>query len=96
MSSLSVPVSGNEVGRDCAWCHILINFSLPHLLTKLFFFLLSCSKMSEVESNPPDEEKKPINSFYDATSYNLNGDYFDNQVISQHFWYLVSQHSDKI
>lgn len=36
-------------------------------------------KISEVESNPPDEEKKAINSFYDATSYNLNGDYFDSQ-----------------
>jgi len=40
-------------------------------------------KISEVESNPPDEEKKAINSFYDATSYNLNGDYFDSQVISK-------------
>ena len=42
--------------------------------------LLICSKMSELESNPPDEDKKPLNSFYDATSFNLNGDYFDNQV----------------
>jgi len=36
-------------------------------------------KMSELESNPPDEEKKPISSFYDATSFHLNGDYFENQ-----------------
>ena len=42
--------------------------------------LLICSKMSELESNPPDEDKKSLNSFYDATSFNLNGDYFDNQV----------------
>ena len=36
--------------------------------------------MSELESIPPDEEKKPINSFYDATSFHLNGDLFENQV----------------
>ena len=38
--------------------------------------------MSELESIPPDEEKKPINSFYDATSFHLNGDLFENQVNS--------------
>ena len=38
--------------------------------------------MSELESIPPDEEKKPINSFYDATSFQLNGDLFENQVKS--------------
>ena len=39
-----------------------------------------------MESNPPDEEKKAINSFYDATSYNLNGDYYDNQVSIQNLF----------
>lgn len=39
-----------------------------------------------MESNPPDEEKKAINSFYDATSYNLNGDYFDSQVSIQNLF----------
>ena len=48
-----------------------------------FNLFFSYSKISEVESNPPDEEKKAINSFYDATSYNLNGDYFDSQVSIQ-------------
>ena len=43
--------------------------------------------MSELESNPPDEEKKPISSYYDATSYHLNGDYFENQVIN--IWTLL-------
>ena len=53
-------------------------FRFSHLLP---FVCFSCSKMSEVESNPPDEDKKPISSFYDATNYHLNGDYFENQVI---------------
>lgn len=35
--------------------------------------------ISELESNPPDEEKKPISSLYDASSYHLNGDYLENQ-----------------
>ena len=46
--------------------------------------------MSELESIPPDEEKKPIDSFYDATSFHLNGDLFENQVnsLSWQFLYL--------
>ena len=48
----------------------------------LMFLFFPCSKMSELESNPPDEEKKPISSYYDATSFHLNGDYFENQVIN--------------
>lgn len=36
--------------------------------------------MSELESNPPDDEKKPISSIFDPSSYHLNGDYFENQV----------------
>ncbi|XP_074635597.1 uncharacterized protein LOC141893980 isoform X2 [Acropora palmata] len=35
--------------------------------------------MSELESNPPDDEKKPISSIFDPSSYHLNGDYFENQ-----------------
>ena len=55
------------------------------------FSFFSCSKISEVASNPPDEEKKAINSFYDATSYNLNGDYFDSQVIIQNLISIESR-----
>lgn len=44
--------------------------------------------MSELESIPPDEEKKPINSFYDATSFHLNGDLFENQVKSLSWQFL--------
>lgn len=35
-------------------------------------------KLSELESNPPDEDKKPISNCY-VTSYHLNGDDFENQ-----------------
>ncbi|XP_068679369.1 uncharacterized protein [Montipora foliosa] len=35
--------------------------------------------ISELESNPPDEEKKPISSLYGPSSYHLNGDYLENQ-----------------
>ncbi|XP_067034463.1 coiled-coil domain-containing protein 62-like isoform X2 [Acropora muricata] len=35
--------------------------------------------ISELESNPPDDEKKPISSIFDPSSYHLNGDYFENQ-----------------
>ncbi|KAJ7387499.1 Coiled-coil domain-containing protein 62 [Desmophyllum pertusum] len=61
--------------RDISYMQLQLQSS-HDMLSK---HVIEPDKMSELESNPPDEEKKAINSFYDATSYNLNGDYFDNQ-----------------
>ena len=78
------PCSFRDFKRETDCKHFNDN-NYNFLYTEYIVLNTLCSKMSELESNPPDEEKKAINSFYDATSYNLNGDYFDNQVINQYF-----------